>query len=297
MARSSLSPLITARIIEHIRNTGMKRDQHLPSQMLADTFRVSRAPVNDALRALEKLKIVRSEPNRGYFLLKDAGELEETDLALGNDGELEDEWYFAIAEDRLSGKLPERVSENELMRLYGLPRSRILKILHQIADEGWAERLPGNGWAFRHILTSRESYEQGYQFRAVIEQQSLLLSTFKIDREAFLKAREEQQALLEGDFNRVSRSTLFRANSGFHEMLVGCARNEFFLESIKRINRLRRLIEYRITVDRSRLPVQCREHLHILDLIETGDREQAADFLRIHITGAARIKGPQMGGR
>ena len=49
----------------------------------------------------------------------------------------EDETYFAIAEERLSGALPQRASESELMRRYDVPRSRLLKVLHRIAEEGW----------------------------------------------------------------------------------------------------------------------------------------------------------------
>ncbi|MGO4525155.1 GntR family transcriptional regulator [Microvirga sp. 2MCAF35] len=294
MARPSLSPQMTARIIEHIRENNLARGHHLPTQTLADALRVSRAPIAAALKRLEELKIVRSEPYRGYFLAKDASELAREGTPSLAEKEPEDDLYFQIAEDRLSGKLADRISENELMRLYGIPRSRLLKILHRIAEEGWVERLPGNGWEFRAGLTSREGYEQAYQFRAAIESQALLLPTFRIDPKAFRAAREEQQAILDGGFERMSRTHLFQANSQFHEMLVGCSQNEFFVDAVRRVNRLRRLIEYRITVDRSRLPLQSREHLHILDLIEAGDRQRAAEFLRAHILGASAIKSPQL---
>jgi len=55
---------------------------------------------------------------------------------------------------------------------------------------------------------------------------------------------------------------------------------------------LRRLIEYRVTVDRSRLNRQCREHLKILDLLEAGDAAAASAFLRKHIEGANLLKSP-----
>ncbi|MET0741932.1 MAG: GntR family transcriptional regulator [Microvirga sp.] len=293
MARPSLSSQMMARIVEHIRENNLSNGHHLPAQGLADALRVSRAPIATALKRLEALEIVRSEPHRGYFLAKDASELAGEGGPPPADREPEDDLYFQIAEDRLSGKLAERISENELMRVYGAPRSRLLKILHRIAEEGWVERLPGNGWAFRTGLTSREGYEQAYQFRAAIESQALLLPTFEIDRRAFRAARDEQMAILDG-FERMSRTHLFQANSQFHEMLAGCSRNEFFLDAVKRVNRLRRLIEYRITVDRSRLPLQSREHIHILDLIEAGDRQRASAFMRVHILGASAIKSPQL---
>jgi DNA-binding GntR family transcriptional regulator len=296
MARPSLSPQMTSRIIDYIRQNDLAIGQHLPSQSLADAFRVSRAPIAAALRSLEQMHIVRSEANRGYFLVKGAKDLNPRLLSKAVEPEVEPEeaLYFAIAEDRLAGKLPDRVSESELMRHFDVTRSRLLKVLHRISDEGWAERLPGNGWEFLATLTSRDSYEQGYQFRASIEPQALLLPSFRIDKEAFRAAREKQQILLDGGFKRMSRAQVFQANSDFHEILVGCAGNDFFLDSIRRVNRLRRLIEYRITVDRSRLPLQCREHLRILKLIEGGNRQEAADYLRTHILGALAIKGRQV---
>jgi DNA-binding GntR family transcriptional regulator len=123
----------------------------------------------------------------------------------------------------------------------------------------------------------------------------LRLPTFVIDKGAFQAARDEQTSILEGGYRTLTRAKLFRANSEFHEMLAGCSRNEFFLDALKRVNRLRRLVEFRITVDRSRLPQQTREHLELLDLIEGRKREKAVKFLRQHILGASAIKSPQLG--
>ncbi len=293
MARNSLTPQITENIIEYAKANGMGEGDRLPLQMLADAFRVSRAPIMGALRSLEVQGIVRSEPNRGFFLAVDAKAVDAAKPIGSGDAESNEDVYFRMADDRLSGALPDKVSENELMRMYDLPRTRLLKILHRIADEGWIERLPGNGWAFTQALTSRKSYEDGYAFRAVIEQQAMLLPTFEPNTDGFKRARETQSNLRDGGYEAWSRAEIFKANNEFHEMLVACSQNEFFLDAIRRINRLRRLIEYRITIDRTRLPRQTNEHLHILDLIEDGRRNEAAAFLYTHILGAGRIKTPQ----
>ncbi len=285
MARGSLSPQMIARILDHARANDFKAGQHLPAQLLADTFRVSRAPIVAALKKLADQGIVQSEPNRGFFLVSDANDLPTPD----DDSAGEDTVYFQIAEDRLAGRLADKVSETELMRIYGLPRGRLLRILHQIAEEGWIDRLPGNGWEFRETLTSRKTYNDAYQFRASIEMQALLLPSFRIDKDAFAAARLHQTALLE-HFENESRSTIFGTNIEFHEMLMQCANNEFFLDAVRRINRVRRLLEYRITNDRSRLPQQCREHLQILDLIEAKDMQAAATFLYSHVREAGKIK-------
>lgn len=293
MARNSLTPQITENIIEYAKTNGMGEGDRLPLQVLADAFRVSRAPIMGALKSLEAQGIVRSEPNRGFFLAVDAQVMDAYKPIGSGDADGNEDVYFRMADDRLSGALPDKVSENELMRMYDLPRTRLLKILHRIADEGWIERLPGNGWAFTQALTSRKSYEDGYAFRAVIEQQAMLLPTFEPNPGGFKRARETQSNLRDGGYEAWSRAEIFKANNEFHEMLVACSRNEFFLDAIRRINRLRRLIEYRITIDRTRLPRQTNEHLHILDLIEDGRRNEAAAFLYTHILGAGRIKTPQ----
>ena len=295
MARKSLTPQISGSIVEFVKANNMREGDHLPLQMLADNFRVSRAPIMSALRYLETQGVVRSEPNRGYFLAVGAKTVSYSNPQRGEEGLEDDEAvYFRIAEDRLSGELAERISENELMRLYDLPRTRLLRILRRISEEGWIERLPGNGWEFSQALTSKKSYEDGYAFRAVIEQQAMLLPSFEVDIEGLKRAREVQTRLFEGGYESWSRAEIFKANNDFHEMLVGWSRNEFFLDSIRRINRLRRLIEYQITIDRSRLPRQTSEHLHILDLIENGRRNEAAAYLYTHIMGAGRIKTPQV---
>jgi DNA-binding GntR family transcriptional regulator len=294
MARNSLSPRISTDIIEFVKSNGMRKGDHLPLQMLADNFRVSRAPVMSALQKLEERGIVRAEPNRGYFLAVNADGIEAVDPGAAQASDDDDALYFRIADDRLSGKLADRVSENELIRIYDVARTKLLKVLHRIAEEGWIERLPGNGWSFRQTLTSRKSYEEGYVFRAVIEQQAMLLPTFQPDLEGFKRARETQTRLGGGGFEHWSRAEIFKANNDFHEMLVACSGNEFFLDAIKRINRLRRLLEYQITIDRSRLPKQTAEHLHILDLLESDRRSEAAAFLYTHIMGASRIKTPKV---
>jgi DNA-binding GntR family transcriptional regulator len=285
MARASLSPQIMARIVDHARAQNMQAGQHLAAQTLADTFKVSRQPIVSALKKLHGMGIVQSAPNRGYFLACNADELPDLDTDTAGD----DEVYDRIAADRLAGCLPDRLSENEFMRLYGVARSRLLRVLHQIADEGWIERLPGNGWEFREILTSRKAYADAYQFRAAIEMQALLLPSFRIDPEAFAAARAHQQALLES-FESESRQKVFGTNIEFHEMLMTCANNDFFLDAVRRVNRVRRLMEYSITHDRSRLPQQCREHLQILDLIEQRDMQAAATFLYRHVREAGNIK-------
>jgi len=269
MPQSPLTPQIAARILDYARDQPLRTNDHLPAQKLADLFRVSRSPINDALKLLEAKGIVRREANRGFFLAQDPAAL-AAEISGEGSPEAGEEVYFQIADDRLSGLLPDRISENEVMRRYDLSRSEAMRILTRMTREGWIERLPGKGWGFLPVLTSGEAYRMAYLFRIAIEPAAILQPGFTVDEEAFRRARAQQQSLLDGDYRTLSRTKLFEINSQFHETIVAGSGNLYFVESIRRVNASRRLAEYRKTVDRSRLVGQSLEHLRILDLLEAG---------------------------
>lgn len=278
---TSLAAQLASQIVEHLRSTNRRIGDHLTEQDFAKTFRVSRTPVREAFRILESMSVVEKRPNRGYFLLREAGALESQELQIA--GEEEDAVYMQIVEDRVAGILADRFTENQFIRRYGVSRSHLIKLLVKMQHEGWVERLPGHGWEFQPALSSPEVYDQAYRFRLLIEPSALLQPGYSIAPETIVLLREQQQAMLDGGILSYSRSKTFATCVNFHETIVAGARNPFFNEALKRINRLRSLMEYRIPVDRIQ---HCKEHLELLDLIEEGDLAQASQFLHHHIEQA-----------
>lgn len=260
----------------------------LVERALAERFMVSRSPVREALRLLGDRGTVGPRPEGGYVVLKKP---KVSPFAGAFDHEpLEEKAYLQIGEDRLSGALPEKVSESDLMRRYGVTKAQLAAILRRIANEGWIERLPGHGWQFLPILTSGETYDQAYRFRILIESAALHEPGFKVDEAALRKCLAEQQALIDGAVEWASPAQLFDANTRLHETIAGFSGNVFILESLKRINRLRRLMEYRKAVNRDAAARRCREHRTLIELLLSGQREAAADFIRLHLRDAAREK-------
>jgi DNA-binding GntR family transcriptional regulator len=76
---------------------------------------------------------------------------------------------------------------------------------------------------------------------------------------------------------------------------VEASGNPFFIDAIKRVNRVRRLLSYRSMQDRSRYKQHCEQHLAILDLLEHERNEEAAaqlaEHLRSTLDNLARISG------
>jgi len=281
--RGGLNAWLTARILEHLRDRGFEPGAHITEQALADHFQVSRTPIRLALAELSKSRAVERRPNRGYFVA-------QPPAAIADVGEPDDDQlYYRIADDRLKGVIGERVMESDLVRRYRTSRARVAAVLSRMAHEGWLDRLPGHGWAFGPMLDSVKAYEEGYRFRAVIEPAALRQPGYQLPAEVIARLRQQQQDLLDNN-SRYSDAELFEIGSQFHETIVGASGNPFLLDAIRRINALRRLLEYRAKRSRDKIARQFREHLQLLALIEAGKLEQAARAMERHLVIARKVK-------
>jgi DNA-binding GntR family transcriptional regulator len=284
----ALSEQLAVRIEQLILDTPLEPGTALVERTLASRLMVSRSPVRAALKVLADRGTVGPRPQGGYVVQR-----RPKRLPFGASFEPDppgEATYLKIGEDRLAGRLPERVSENDLMRRYGLTKARLASLLRRIANEGWIERLPGHGWQFLPVLTSGDTYDQAYRFRILLEPAALNEPGFTVDETALRRCLAEQQALIDGAVRWVSPAQLFDANTRLHESIAACSGNVFFLDSLKRINRLRRLMEYRTTVDRDAAARRCSEHKTLIELLLAGQRQAAADFIRLHLRDAAREK-------
>jgi DNA-binding GntR family transcriptional regulator len=168
------------------------------------------------------------------------------------------------------------------MARYGISRMRLMKILMRMSQEGWVERRPGHGWSFLPVLDTVEALDKSYRFRILVEPAALLEPSYQVDPIVFARLREEHEALLAGPIDERMPFRMFETGVRFHEQIVSCSGNPYFLDAIRHMNRLRRLIEYRVPVDPIRLD-RYREHLEIIALLENGDQAAASALLRDHL--------------
>ncbi len=94
------------------------------------------------------------------------------------------------------------------------------------------------------------------------------------------------------DFSAVPAESLLENGALFHKELIKLSGNPYFLMALQRVNRMRRLMEYRAEVNHERLVEQCTEHLEILALLEAGDTVEASYRMRQHLSGALKRKSP-----
>lgn len=289
---SGLVPVLAGRVLEFLTRGEHAVGDRLTEQALADELGVSRSPIRKALQYLEELGALGSNPNRGFFVAKDAAELRK--IRVPTDTESDEAVYMRLAEDRLTGAVAEEVSESELMERYELTRLQVQRVLNRMARENLVDRKPGRGWLFRPVLDTVSSHRESYRFRMIIEPAAILEPTFKVDLALFEKVRRQQMQLLDGGIERWTAAERFRAGSDFHEAIMACSGNRFLIDALRNVNQLRRVIEYHSQTgsseDRARMRRQCEEHLSLLDLLEAGERMEASHALRQHLDVVRAIK-------
>ena len=287
---------VPRRIVELVRNNDWGAGSHLPAQMLADQLRVSRQPVNAALALLHEKGFLTRERNRGYFVAGPlTGPLPDIVDQLGlAETNLVTSVYFRIAEDLLRRALPQEFSEQLIKKRYGLTAAQLNAVLGRIAREGWAERKPGYGWVFSSMLSTPDSLQQSYRLRLALEPAALLEPGYRLDPGVLAQCRATELRLLAGGIMTASADELHERGVRFHESLVEASGNAFFIDAIRRVNRVRRLLSYRSMQQRERYPEHCRQHLHILELLEQDRNEEASACMRAHllhtVNALSRIK-------
>lgn len=291
ISNSRLSPLqtrIARQIVSHVRREDKKTGDHLVENHLATLLGTSRSPVQIVLKFLVGQGLLQHDPNRGYFLIRDAKEW--TSLAHNFATQPDDPLYWALAEARHTGQLPDEINEADLMRRFKVARSTLRKVLARIREEGWAEPRVGHGWCFQTMIESPEAYEESYLFRQTIEPSGILSPSFCARPDELQQLLQEQRMIVEDGFKHMSPFELFETNCRFHEKLAEWSGNRFIVQAVKRINQLRRLVEYRQAAIREARQLQAKEHIQILNAIAIHDFVSAAALLRSHLDGARRAK-------
>ncbi|MEJ6393224.1 GntR family transcriptional regulator [Gymnodinialimonas sp. 2305UL16-5] len=290
MRTSDLAQRISKRLLQDIASGGISSGQHLGAQQLADRYGVSRTPVREAMSLLETSGFLVREANRGFFVAE--ADIAAMNEALDAQPNSADDDYHKLAEDWLINRLPEEVTEQFLRQQYGWTKARTSEVLVRAAREGWIERKEGYGWRFLPVANTPEAFDEIYRFRMAIEPAAMLEPSFELDRRILAEQRRIQEAMLDMDFSAVPAESLLENGAIFHEELIKLSGNPFFLMALQRVNRMRRLMEYRAEVNHDRLIEQCTEHIEILDLLEAGDNLDASHKMRKHLSGALKRKSP-----
>jgi DNA-binding GntR family transcriptional regulator len=296
MKQDALPGRIATEIAALIASGDMPAEAHLTAQSIADRFSVSRSPVRTALRLLEERGLVRQNRNRGYFVKPLTARTKSAAIRSASLNRDAPRAYYALAEDWVRDQIDDEVTETFLLDRYRISRSELAAILTRAVAEGWIERKPGYGWRLLPVAKTAEAQVQLYRMRLLLEPAAFLEPTFKVDRPALDRLRSDLQRICDGAYRDWPEDRLQATGVTFHEELMRMSGNPFLHQAIQRVNRMRRLLEYRAMINRPRLLAETREHLEILRPVAAGDLAEASFLMRRHVARALERKSVAAGG-
>ena len=286
-APSDLQRELARKVLARLQSEGAEAGLRLSVPELAREFGVSRSPMTGALSLLCQVGILRPAKPRGLEVGRDLGNIDIDSLLPASPLE---SLYRKIMRDRATGRLPQEISETELMPRYDMPRGTVRKLLMRFLSEGLARRLPGHGWRFADTLDA-DSEAESYEIRQIVECAALTSPRFMFDLEQAGIMRRAHERLLSGGIG-IDGDAWFQVNASFHEGLASFSRNRFAVGLVRQQNHLRRMGEAAAfeKLPMERVRQSCAEHMAILDAVEAGDRDWAAALLKRHLQGAATFK-------
>lgn len=279
---------IAERILRMVREDGLEAGAWLNENSAARRLNVSRTPVRAAIDHLARQGLVRRHPNKGVELLS-APEASADPNASADATELA---MVRVAQDRHGGRLPDEISELELMRRYELGRPEVQRLMARLADLDMVERKRGYGWRFLHEPRDQSAHDERYRFRLLIEPMVFLEPGFSLDQGWIDEMRTRHELTLSQPWKESSAIGFYEMNADFHEGLAAASGNRFIHSAIRRQNQMRRLSNYDWTYGYERVVVNTREHLQMLATIEAGDLQLASALMRSHLQRAMQLRRP-----
>ena len=282
---------LAQKILDVARERGLQPGDRLAEQALASACNVSRTPVRKALHLLAEREMVRTDADGGYVLAKEPASFEH----FQDEGE-DAEMYAAILRDLSAGRIGDSQTVASLQRRYAASRTAVQNALIKLSDANLAERAPGQQWLIKHYAMSADAVAHSFEFRLACEPLALSLPGFKRDLTALSRLRQVMEQLRAMGESSFDVKLFERTDFDFHMLIAKNCGNPFLSESLLNHHRQRRTSLPVTHVNAFRLMQSNNEHIQIIEQIERGQLDLAADLMRVHLQ-LSHAQRPRIAGR
>ena len=192
--------------------------------------------------------------------------------------------YEQILELILTGKAEpgEMLTERRLAETLDMSRTPIRDALLMLESEGLLKRHGSRGLQVKQMRI--EDYMEVLQIRLMLEPEAARLAAGRIPAETLADLRQRLEGLLEdadkGDA-RPDRETVRAVDDGLHGAIANMAGNAHLAQIIHSLRRQTQIFDLRSMPER--LTSTCREHLTLIDQLEQGRGDEAAEAMREHL--------------
>lgn len=180
------------------------------------------------------------------------------------------------------------VSQRELVELTGMPLGAIRELVPRLEAEGLITTVPQRGMQIAAIDLGL--IRDAYQFRLFLEREAVALFVESATDDEIAALRRAHEAVLErANKEGATEEVAAQAQAvdwGLHDTIIDALGNEIIAKAY-RVNSIKiRLIRQELTRIGGLVEPVMREHLGIIEAIETRNPAIAADALGAHILNA-----------
>lgn len=203
---------------------------------------------------------------------------------------LSDIAYARILESLFDKRLPAGafVSQNDLVRLLGVPVAPMRDALKVLETEGVVTIHPRSGIQF--VKPGMELTRSTYQFRGIIERTAVAVYAETGDEAELAELKRRHLALIalietEGLSPR-AREEYEALENRLHNSIVASLNNPLIEKTYKRMHNYVRLVRLDRKLTGPIVLRSLREHMDIIQACEARDAERAVAALQAHFTAA-----------
>ncbi len=190
-----------------------------------------------------------------------------------------------LQKDILTGKLKpgEKLTEQNLCRLYGVSRTPVREALRQLEADGLVENILNRG-AFVIGMTEQD-YEDMFELRKVYEIQAVKWAIERISEEEMDKL-EETFEFMEFYTLRNDIEKMLTINTGFHQVIYEAAHNRMLLKMLSSYQSFLKYKGIESVYSDDYLTTVLEEHRAIFKAFKDKDAKAGALAMEVHINRA-----------
>lgn len=285
---------LAQKILEVATERGMAQGERLAEQAIATICNVSRTPVRKAFQILDERGLVLRDSEGSYRFAVDPVTATRLDDAL--EADMEGDVHAAILRDLAAARIGELQTIASLQKRYGVTRQAVQNSLMKLSEDNLAERGAGQQWVLKQFAVNADAAAKSFEFRLATEPLALSMPDFKRDLTAIMSLRQSFLALKAMDESSFDRRLFQRTDFDFHMLIAKSCGNPFLAEALVNHHSRRYVLPSPSHAGTYRLIQANIEHLQILEQIERGQMNLAADLMRVHIQ-QSQAQRPRLAGR
>jgi DNA-binding GntR family transcriptional regulator len=218
------------------------------------------------------------------------GESEEPRVApIANPASFKNRAYAALKDvivslDVYRNRTDIRLDERRLAIDFGISRTPVREAMAQLEREGFVRSVPRRG-IYVVRKTKRDVIEMITAWAALESMAARLITENAGDEE--IASLRKMFVTFENGKLHASLDEYSDVNIEFHQAIICMSHNRVLIDLAENLFTHMRMIRRKTIVERDRADRSIRDHMHIIEALETRDTARAEDLVRGHALGLA----------